>query len=57
MKSLMNFIGSLAVIVVVSMISAYVIMDYYPEPIVGSTIAIIIGGSLGLYVHNLKIIK
>ena len=57
MKNAKQFLFSLFVIIFVSMITAFVIMDFYPEPIVGSTIAIAIGGSVGLYVHNSKLIK
>jgi hypothetical protein len=57
MKNLKQFMISLAVIVIVSMITAYIIMDFYPEPIVGSTIAVLLGGSLGLYLYNSKLIK
>lgn len=43
---------SLFIIIAVSMVSAFVIMEYYPEPILGSMIAIGLGGSAGLYYQS-----
>jgi len=47
-----QFMVSLFIIIAVSMVSAFVIMEYYPEPILGSMIAIGLGGSAGLYYQS-----